>query len=273
MENKDYYKILDVTKTAKANEIKESYRKLALKYHPDRNQDSPEAVSKMKLINEAYAVLSDNRKRDEYDTMQQQFGTNSYSQFRQSYTDQDIFNGSDINQILEEMAKSFGLRGFEDIFSEHYGNRFHRFEFKRPGFYARGGVFFGAPGRQRGCRRSVSHRRQARLPGSFGKLSRYVFNKLSGMELPENGSDIRDVISISAQKAQQGGSHAYYLKQKAKKLIIQIPPGVHKEQQIRLAGMGTDGKGGGRCGDLYLKVKIKKAMLEKINKFIARLKN
>ena len=272
MENKDYYKILGVSKTSNSPEIKESYRKLALKYHPDRNQDSPEAASKMKLINEAYAVLSDNRKRDEYDAVQQQFGANSYSQFRRSYTDQDIFNGSDINQIFEEIAKSFGLRGFEDIFREHYGNRFHRFEFKRPGFYARGGVFFGAPGRKKGCRRSVSHRRQAHLPGNFGKLSRYVFNKLSGMESPEDGSDIRGIISISAQKAQQGGSHAYYLKQKAKKLIIQIPPGVHEGQQIRLTGMGTDGKGGGRCGDLYLKVKIKKAMLEKINKFIARLK-
>ncbi len=274
MENKDYYKILDVSKTAKAKEIKDSYRKLALKYHPDRNQDSQEAISKMKIINEAYAVLSDNRKRDEYNAMQQQFGANSYSQFRRSYTDQDIFNGSDINQIFEEIAKSFDLRGFEDIFKEHYGNRFHRFEFKRPGFYARGGMFFNASGRQRGCRRSVSNRRQARrLSGNAGKLSRYVFNKLSGMELPEAGSDIRDVISISAQKARQGGSHAYYLKHKAKKLIVHIPPGVHKGQRIRLAGMGTDGKGGGRSGDLYLKVKIRKAMLETINKFIARLKS
>ena len=93
------------------------------------------------------------------------------------------------------------------------------------------------------------------------------------MELPTNGSDGRAVISISEQKARQGGSYAYYLKQKSKKLIIQIPPGVHEGQQIRLAGMGTDGKGGGRCGDLYLKVKIKKTMLEKINKFITRLKN
>jgi len=272
MENKDYYKILNVTKTAKPNEIKESYRKLALQYHPDRNHDDPEAINMMKIINEAYAVLSDSDKRREYDTMQQQFGTNAYSQFRQSYSDQDIFNGSDINQIFEEMAKSFGLRGFEDIFSNHYGNKFHRFEFKRPGFSASGAFFSGSPGRGKRCRRSIPNCRQAYLADNVGKLSRYLFNKLNNQQSVEDGSDLRDVIHISKQTARQGDNYAYNLKQKSKKLIVKIPPSIHDGQQIRLAGMGLDGKGGGQSGDLYLKVKIKKPLLEKINNFIARLK-
>ncbi|MBL0731348.1 MAG: J domain-containing protein [Desulfosarcina sp.] len=272
MDNKNYYTILNIPKTAQQTAIKESYRKLALQYHPDRNHDNPEAIDMMKSINEAYAVLSDSDKRREYDVMQQQFGSNAHSQFKQSYSDQDIFNGSDINQIFEEMAKSFGLRGFDDIFSKHYGNRFHRFEFKRPGCYARGAFFSGSPGRGRRCRRSIPNCRQAYLADNVGKLSRYLFNKLTNQESVEDGSDLRDVIHISKQAARQGDKYAYNVKQKSKKLIVKIPPGIHDGQEIRLTGMGMDGKGGGQNGDLYLKVKIKKPLLEKINKFIARLK-
>ena len=64
----EYYEILGVSKTATADEIKKSYRKLALKFHPDKNPDNAEAEAKFKKISEAYAVLSDTKKRQEYDT-------------------------------------------------------------------------------------------------------------------------------------------------------------------------------------------------------------
>jgi DnaJ-class molecular chaperone len=64
----EYYKILGVSKTATADEIKKAYRKLALKFHPDKNPDNKEAEAKFKKISEAYAVLSDQKKRQEYDT-------------------------------------------------------------------------------------------------------------------------------------------------------------------------------------------------------------
>ncbi len=70
MEKKDYYSILGVTKTATPEEIKAAYRKLALKYHPDRNPDNKEAEEKFKEAAEAYEVLSDEKKRRQYD----QFG-------------------------------------------------------------------------------------------------------------------------------------------------------------------------------------------------------
>ncbi len=68
MEDRDYYKILGVDKSASEKEIKRAYRKLALKYHPDRNPGDEKAEEQFKLINEAYAVLNDKEKRKQYDT-------------------------------------------------------------------------------------------------------------------------------------------------------------------------------------------------------------
>lgn len=97
----DYYKILGIDKGADQEEIKKAYRKLALKYHPDRNPNNREAEEKFKKISEAYAVLSDNEKRKQYDT----FGSD---QFSQRYSQEDIFRNVDLNEIL----RSFGFGGF-----------------------------------------------------------------------------------------------------------------------------------------------------------------
>jgi curved DNA-binding protein len=83
----DYYKLLGLEKSATAEDIKKAYRKLALKWHPDKNPNNKAAEEKFKKISEAYAVLSDPKKREEYDT----FG--SADQFRQRYTQEDIFRG------------------------------------------------------------------------------------------------------------------------------------------------------------------------------------
>jgi curved DNA-binding protein len=69
MDYKDYYKILGVERTAGADEIKKAYRKLAMKYHPDRNQGNKQSEDKFKEINEAYEVLSDPQKRGRYDQL------------------------------------------------------------------------------------------------------------------------------------------------------------------------------------------------------------
>ena len=101
METRDYYQILGVPRDATDKAVKEAYRELAFKHHPDRNKDNPDAVDRMKAVNEAYAVLSHPDKRREYDTLRQQFGASAYSQFRQQYSDQDIFSGSDIFRIFQ----------------------------------------------------------------------------------------------------------------------------------------------------------------------------
>lgn len=90
---KDYYKTLGVDKSASAEELKKAYRKLAMKYHPDRNKGDKAAEEKFKSINEAYAVLSDTDKKKEFDT----YGSDG---FRQRYSQEDIFQGSDISDVL-----------------------------------------------------------------------------------------------------------------------------------------------------------------------------
>ena len=266
MSQNDYYQILDVDQKASSKQIKAAYRKLAFKYHPDRNSKDPEAAEKMKRVNEAYAVLSHAAKRREYDTLRQQFGASAYSQFRQNYSEQDIFSGSDINQILEQMARAFGLRGSDEIFKEFYGQGYQRYQFRKPGFFAKS-YYFSGPRQTQGMNYTGLP-----LQGSIGKLTRFFLKQFSGIELPEDGADINDTIPLSPEHARQGGPYAYNLRKKDKKLVVKIPPGVKHNQPIRLTGMGEEGKGGGKAGDLYLKVRIRKPLLKSIKDFMAQLR-
>jgi DnaJ-class molecular chaperone len=264
MSPNDYYQILEVDQSASPKQIKDAYRKLAFKYHPDRNSKNPAAAEKMKGLNEAYAVLSDPVKRREYDTLKQHYGSSAYGQFRQNYSEQDIFSGSDINQILEQMARAFGLRGFDEIFREFYGQGYQHYEFRKPGFFAKS-YYFSGPRQARGMNYAGFP-----LQGSVGKLTRFFLKKFSGIEFPEDGVDISDTISLSPEHARQGGPYAYYLRQKDKKLVVKIPPGVKHNQSIRLATMGKDGKSGGKSGDLYLKVRIRKPLLQRLKGFFSK---
>jgi DnaJ-class molecular chaperone len=270
MNGKDYYQTLGVDKEASAKQIKEAYRKLALQYHPDRNRDNPQVIEKMQAINEAYAVLSSSQKRREYDSLRHQFGSSATSRFRQAYTQDDIFKESDIFQIFEEMTRSFGLRGFDEIFRDLAdGSAYRSFEYRRPGVHARGFVFQAGMGRK-GLK--------VKLPGKtgpLGKLGRKVFEKIGGVEFAEDGEDLHDTIRIDPETAAAGGPYAYYLREKDKKLVVQIPAGIRTGQKIRLAGQGKDGRGGGRPGDLYMQVKIKRPLLmdirEKTRRWLSKI--
>lgn len=259
MTERDYYAILNIDKKATAAQIKNAYRELAFAFHPDRNTDNPEAVEKMKEINEAYAVLSNPSRRKEYDVLSSRFGSGAHDRFRKSYSDQDIFKGSDINNIIEEMAKSFGLRGFDDLFKDVYGKNYQSFEFKRQGVYAKGFAFsFGFPGKKKDGP-MLSSQNPSFLKG---KIARYLIGKITGVPIPEKGKDIYDVIRIDQSVAQTGGPYAYYLKRRSKKLVVTIPQGIREGQKIRLAGMGEKGDNQGESGDLYLKVQFDRPVLK-----------
>src|SRR3989442_13849179 len=107
---RDYYQILEVPRDSKLDEIKNAYRKLALKYHPDRNK-SPGAEGKFKEISEAYAVLSDDEKRKQYDA----YGREGVYQ---RYGPEDIFRGADFADIFRDLGFGFG---FDDVFSQFFG--------------------------------------------------------------------------------------------------------------------------------------------------------
>lgn len=124
---RDYYEVLGVQKNASQDEIKSQYRKLALKFHPDRNK-SPDAAEHFKEISEAYAVLFDSEKRKIYDTY-------GHAGVDGRYSTEDIFRGARVN--FEDIFGGFGGGGFDSIFESFFG---------RSGF---GG--FGGFGRERGA--------------------------------------------------------------------------------------------------------------------------
>ena len=262
MAHKDYYQILGVDNDADAKKIKDAYRELAFKYHPDRNAKDSNNADMMKQVNEAYAVLSNPEKRRAYDGMRHRFGEDAYGQFRSTYSDQDIFSGSDVHQIFEEMAKSFGLRGVDSIFGDFYGPGYKQFEFKQHGLHGKGFIYRGGYGKRRGKAMAGGP------PPGVGRLAGYLLQKITGLHLPQLGTDIHDTIYLNPDFARSGGPFPYHHHRRDKKLVVNIPAGTRDGQQIRLARMGASGKHGGENGDLYLKVKFKKPLLEKAKEFI-----
>jgi len=279
MEQKDYYKVLGVGEDASFEEIKKTYRKLAFQYHPDRN---PGREEMMKELNEAYAVLSDEQKRREYDSYRRSYGFSARDKFRQAYTDQDIFRDSDIHQVFAEMSRAFGFQRPEDIFSRSnfYGNQFRTFQFKGPGFTGKVFFFSGPMSKTYEDMLKASQYQTGEIPAhrpsflskillkGMKSLQSHVAKKY-GLELPERGKDIEDEITIPPEVASAGGKVPYHYAKSdnPRDLMIKVPPGVKAGQKIKLKGMGKEGVHGGESGDLYLKVKVHIPLLKKIKEF------
>jgi DnaJ-class molecular chaperone len=260
---KDYYEVLEVRRDADQREVKESYRRLAFHYHPDRNRGNAGAVEKMKEINEAYAVLSDVDKRREYDHLSEVYGPRAYDRFRQAYSERDIFRGSDIGQVFEEMTRVFGFRGFEDLFKDSYGDQGpKKYEFRGPGMFGRVIVF--------GSRRAPAGRevRAGERTGILGRLmertARYVLRKMLG-ESGVRPQDVYETIGIGEDDARRGGKVEYTDARTSQTISITIPPGIGDGQHIRLKGMGD---GGIVKGDLYLKVEMRQPFFRRVKEFL-----
>lgn len=254
-----YYHQLNVSPEASAQQIKEAYRRLAFEYHPDRNAGDSSAAEKMKAINEAYAVLSNSEKRRQYDALYQRYGDGASEQFRQSFSEQEIFRGSDIHHIFEEMARSFGLRGFDEIFRDFYGQGYRSFEFRQPGLFGKGFIFSAPLGAKRG---------ESKHEGLLGAFARNMLNKVMGLYFPQRGPDVQDGITLQPELARLGGPFAYFHRKLDKKLVVHIPAGVRDGQVIRLNGMGKPGSHGAPAGDLLLKIRIKTPLMEKLKSIV-----
>jgi len=271
MSQKDYYKILGIDKNSNQKEIRQAYRKLAFQYHPDKNRDNPATSEKMKDINEAYAILSDAEKRREYNILRERYGDRAHEHFRRSHSPEDIFRGSDINQIFDDFAKVYGFRNADEIFSQFYGPGYSTFDFRRPGMFSRGFVFYQFPRQQhpagdRNVQNQQAQIPQLFIPGILGVLIRFFLKSFLGIEFPERGKDWNGVLTLSPEQIDKGGEVEYILKRydRKKKFMVKIPAGIKIGQRIRLKGMGAPGKSGGEAGDLYLKVKIKNPLVKRI---------
>jgi DnaJ-class molecular chaperone len=268
MNQKDYYRILGVAETAGADDIRKAYRNLAFRYHPDRNAGNEEM---MKEINEAYAVLSNPSKRDEYDALRQRYGSFARDRFRQTYADQDIFRDSDIGQVFEELSKAFGFSRPEDLFSRtnFYGPRYRSFQFKRPGFS--GSAFFMYGPMKKAFQKQQNTGQGSSLRTTMTLKGLNLFQKIAarklGIDLPENGKDWYDTVTITPEESSAGKVRYSYKKAPVRReLLIKIPPETRDGRKIKLKGLGEEGKHGGEPGDLYLTVKVRTPFLKKIRK-------
>lgn len=280
MDTKDYYKILEIMSSADTAEIKKAYKKLAIKYHPDRNPDDAAAAEKMALLNEAYAVLSNPDKRREYDRLKERFGADAAGRFRQSNTYEDILRHSDIEKIFQEISDNFGIRGLNELFKVGGNVNGRGFFFfgtfggtPHKGFGERGathhlhgdqrGFFQGAP----------SSKNELKGPKKIlGNVGNTILKKAVDSLLGVSAGDLNlhDTIVLSPSHAKEGGPYAYYHKQRDKKLVVKIPPNVKEGHKIRLKGAGNEDSSSGQKGDLYLTVNVKKTLFAKMKGFFSQ---
>lgn len=213
----DYYKTLGVEKKADQEAIKKAYRKLALKYHPDRNPNNREAEEKFKKISEAYAVLSDPEKRKQYDN----FGSD---QFSQRYSQEDIFRNFDLNDILHDFGFAGMGGGGEKVF--------------RGGTRRGGGYNFRAGGDP--LRDIFGQQRPQYEPPQKGEDLHYNLS----ITLEEAVSGAEKKLAFQQQD------------QEINEISVRVPAGIGTGKKLRLAGKGYPGINGGSAGDLYLNISI-----------------
>jgi len=281
MAQTDYYKALGIEKGASADEIKKAFRKLAVKYHPDRNPDNKAAEDKFKEINEAYAVLSDPKKKEQYDT----FGS---SGFHQQYSQEDIFRGFDFGNAYKDMGGGFGGGGAEDIFSRLFGGAFGRGG-GRGGFQAgpqRGGdhemeISVSFRDAALGAEKQIAFRRNGQREELKIKIPAGVDNgskiRIAGKGAPgEGGGPAGDLFLIlrvlpDATFTRDGGDLLVdrFIPFSAACLgtsldvptmdgdkRIKVPPGIQPGTKIRLKGCGIKPHSSNSKGDLYVKIGV-----------------
>jgi len=219
---KDYYQILAVPRSANAEEIKKAYRKLAMKYHPDRNPGNEKwANEKFKEVNEAFSVLGDPEKKKQYD----QFGAVG--------TAGDIFGSGYTRTTFEDLMKDFGGAGLgfdflDNIFGDALRSRGFSFKTFGRSFSGPSGMRFGTP---------------------EGINLEEIFNTAHRSQL----RDVRYEITISKEDATQGLEKD--LVRNGKKQRVRIPAGIRAGKTIRLrnALQLTDGQ----PGDILIQIKVK----------------
>jgi curved DNA-binding protein len=227
MEYKDYYKILGVEKTASQDDIKKQYRKLAKKYHPDMNPNNKRAEDRFKEVSEAYEVLGDADKRKKYDTFGSQANFANGANFDPS---QYGWNGGNVRY---EYA---GNGDHSDFFNMFFSDAFDL------------GSIFG------------QGRTGARTTRVYeGRNFDDLFSQANARPRARDGQNVEAEIEITPEEGAAGVEKRISLQTQTgtKNINFKVPKGVGNGETIRLKGQGYAGAGGGRAGDLHMRVRIK----------------
>ena len=241
---KDYYEILGVSRTATEEELKKAYRKLALKYHPDRNPGDKQAEEKFKEINEAYAVLSDSEKRQRYDRFGHAGGFEGFDFSQGGFGDifgdifEDLFGGAASSQSRRRAERGSDLRynitlSFEEAASGKEAKiKIPRFETcagcngtgAKPGSQVRSCTTCGGSG-------------QIRFQQGFFTVARTCHH-------------CRGEGRIIQERCSRCGGEKKVRRERT--LNVKIPGGIESDSSLRLSGEGEPGLNGGPPGDLYV---------------------
>lgn len=285
MEYKDYYKTLGVSKNASQDEIKKAYRKLAIKYHPDKNPDDQASEDKFKDIAEAYEVLKDPEKRKQYDAL----GAN-WKQYQQQSSDFDWSQfggagGGRRSHFEGDMGDIFGNGGFSDFFEQFFGG-FDGPKGRRQSY----GYQQGFPGHDLEANLSISlqeaYQGATRMLNVEGKKIRVKLKpgiadgktlKIKGKgaasvqggpagdlylnvhvaedpRFERKGNDLYTELKVDLYTALMGGdAEVDSLKGKVK---VKIARGTENGKVLRLKGLGMPTEQGRQSGNLYAKVTV-----------------
>jgi molecular chaperone DnaJ len=257
MEKKDYYSILGVTKTATPEEIKAAYRKLALKYHPDRNPDNKEAEEKFKEAAEAYEVLSDEKKRRQYD------------QFGHAGVGGGMGGGPGHGMNMDDIFESFG-----DIFGDIFGGG-RRSARKKTGPEPRRGhdlskdVEISLKESYLGTKHEIGYYHYEQCDTCKGKGAQPGTKPHACESCKGTGQvNFSQGFFMYSQSCSECGGQGFKIPspcltcngqsrvQIYDKFNINIPAGIFDGAELRIAGKGDAGVYGGQSGDLFVRVHV-----------------
>jgi molecular chaperone DnaJ len=263
-QKRDYYEVLGVQKGANKDQIKDAYRKLALQYHPDRNKDAG-AEDKFKEISEAYAVLSDDQKRQTYDQL-------GHSGFDQRYTQEDIYRGADFDSVFRDM-------GFGDLFRTIFGGGggfggFGGYEERNRGQDIAIDIEVTLEEAAKGVEKEIEIPRTEHCnicsgtgaaPGTQAKTCPRCGGAGRVQNMRKAGFATYVQVAacptcrgkgkiIETPCSNCGGSG---LVRKRRKIAVKVPPGIDEGFQLRLRGEGEGAPNQGENGDLYVLVHVR----------------
>ncbi|MGI0091587.1 MAG: molecular chaperone DnaJ [Nitrososphaerales archaeon] len=263
VEKRDYYEVLSLPKDATKEQIKTTYRKLAMQYHPDRNK-APAAEDRFKEISEAYAVLSDDAKRAQYD----RFG---HEGIQGRYTSEDIFRTANFEEILRDLGFGGfgGFGGGGSIFDMFFGNMTGSGRGARRGADLRYDLELSLEQVASGLTTEIEIPRTERCPvckgsgakpgsnprictecggrGQVQRISSSGFAQFVRVETCRTCRGKGEIMDNPCRDCRGNGTV-----QKTRKISVKVPSGIEDQSSLRLRAEGDAGESGTPAGDLYV---------------------